>query len=831
MAQGSRKSFRLQESKPHYPPPRDFQTNHVRIELAVDFERRSIAGSCTLEITPFDPALDRIRLDAGELDIKACQIDGAKADFEYDGEKLEAVMNPGKDTRSVRVEYGASPKEGLYFTGPDAEHPEKEVQAWTHCEPESARFWFPCHDHPADKATSETIISVPKGFRVISNGRLISTKDAGDITTFHWKEDTPHSSYLTSFIAGRFGAITQEVDGIKLHYNFPESKREDVLRYFGETPRIIQVLGELTGVKYPYEKYDQTTVEDFIAGGEENINATTLAMNYYPEAGSEEDFQPSYGTPFNDAVNLVTHEAAHQWFGDLVTCSDWCHAWINEAFATYLQSLYLERTRGVDHMRWQMRAREAEYFEEDEDEYRRPIVERNYVWPHDVFDHTLYRKGAAMLHELRYVMGDDAFFRGISSFLKAHSRGSADTDDFRKSMEGTSGLSLEDFIEQSFLKPGYPEFQVEYSWDDGAKAATLHVKQTQDTSDGTPIFKLPCDIVFYVGGRRRKFRTTLDAPEQTMVFTLEEKPTVVEFDPERWLLKKVRFEKSMRLLKNQLQQSKDAFSRAEAATALGRTLSDGAIAALKDAALRDDFWDVRSCALRALGEIGSDSALAALLEVGLPDHRRVRRSLVKALGGFKDERPRKVLVRLLEEDSSPYVRCEAALAVAKSWPEGALPYLKKGLGTHSPNETLAEACLEAMGKLKDEESKGIIDENLAYGKPTRMRIGALKAIKARGKIAEDELPILKGMLRDKEFRVKQYLISTVIRELGDGRFAEALLDVSRKDRNHGIGRKALETYYELSGGLERSSALRKLKAEVEELKEDSRRLARSASPS
>jgi len=827
-ARGHR-SFRLPGSKPHYPPTREFRTLHTKIELSVDLQERRISGSCTLDIDPIRKGLTKAHIDACELDIKRCTVDGAPVELEYDNRVLAVPLPEKKGTHTIAVDYSATPKEGLYFTAPDAEHPEKEVQAWTHSEPDSARYWFPCHDHPSDKCSSEMVVRVPKGFRVISNGRLISATEEGDYCIFHWREDTPHSSYLTSFVAGRFGQITGEVHGIKLLYNFPESKRADVLRYFGETPRIIEVLEELTGMKYPYEKYDQTTVQDFIAGGEENLNATTLAMNYYPEAGSEEDFQPMYSNPFSTAVNLVAHEAAHQWFGDWVTCADWCHAWINEAWATYLQSLYIERTRGADQMRWEMRAREAEYFEEDETEYRRPIVDRNYVWPHDVFDHTTYRKGASMLHELRYIMGDDAFFRGTTEFLRRHARSCADTDDMRKAMEEASGLQLEEFFEQSFLKPGFPEFQVEYAWDDAARTATVHVKQEQDTSDGTPIFKLPCDIVFYVGGKRKKFRTFLDSADQTLVFALDAKPSVVEFDPERWLLKRVRFEKTLDLLENQLAQSQDAWSRAEAATALGKTRSDQVIPALQAAAMKEQFWDVRACALQAMGEVGSETALDAILGVGLPSDRRTRRGLAKALSGFKDEGARKILIGLLATDESPYVRCEAALSLGKSWPDGALPYLKKGMETHSSNETLAEACLEAMGKLEDPAVKQIVNDNLAYGRPTRVRIGALKAIKARGRIADDEVPVLKEILqRDKEYRVRLYLVSTLLREVADGRFLDALAEVSKEERNANIRRQALELYYDLSRAADQVAMVRKLSAEVEALKEENRKLLRPA---
>ena len=826
---GSHKSFHLPESKPHYAPPREFRTLHRRIDLSVDFQKKSISGSCTLDIEPIRQGLGKVHIDARELDVRSCSVDGGKVEFEYDNAVLIVPLPEKTGARSIRVEYSATPKEGLYFTAPDAERPEKEVQAWTHSEPESARFWYPCHDHPSDKSPSEVVIRVPKGFRVISNGRLLSEKDEGDRTVFHWREDTPHSSYLTSFVAGRFGRITQEVHGIKLHYNFPESKRADVLRYFGETPRIIEVLEELTGTKYPYEKYDQTTVQDFIAGGEENLNATTLSMNYYPEAGTEEDYQPMYSNPFSSAVSLVAHEAAHQWYGDWVTCSDWCHAWVNEAWATYLESLYTERSRGADQMRWEMRAREVEYFEEDETQYRRAIVDREYVWPHDVFDHTTYRKGASMLHELRYIMGDAAFFRGTAEFLKRHAKACGDTDDMRKAMEAVSGLQLEEFFEQSFLKPGYPEFQVEYSWDDAARTATLRVRQAQDTADGTPIFKLPCDVVFYVGGIRKKFRIMLGSAEQSLVFSLDAKPSVVEFDPERWLMKKLKFEKTFDLLENQLSQSQDAWSRSEAATALGKTASDRAITSLMSAAKKEQFWDVRACALRALGEIGSDAALSALLEIGVPADRRVRRALAKALGNFKDERARKILAGFLETDESPYVRCEAALSLGKSWPEGALPYLKKAMGVHSPNETLAEACLESMGKLKDEEIKQIVDSSLAYGKPTRVRVGALKAIKARGRIADDEVPLLKDiMLRDKEYRVRLYLVSGLLRELADGRFIDVLVEVVKKDRNGSVRREALEVFYELSRQTEQTAAITELKAQVDELKEENRKLVRSA---
>lgn len=824
MRAGPHKSFRLPESKAHYPPGKDFHTSDVRVELSLDFENKAISGSCTLAMEPVRQGVRRISLDACDMEIKDVQVDGARTEHEYDG-KVISITFPRDLTgkHSVTVLYWARPKYGIHFVGPDEHYPDKEVQAWSHSEAEHARYWFPCRDYPDDKSSSELLISVPRGFTVISNGKLLSKEEDGERTIFHWKEELPHSPYLTSFVAGRFEEMVQESRGVRLDYHFPEKKRQDVLRYFGETPRMIEVFEDLTGVKYPYAKYSQTTVEDFHFGGMENLNATTLAMNYYPDASSEEDFQTQYSAPTNNPVYLVAHELAHMWFGDLVTCADWSHAWLNEALATYFQALYLEKTRGVDAMRWDLEARSGQYFEEDEKFYRRAIVDRNYVFPDDVFDYTTYEKGASMLHQLRFHMGDSAFFAGVTEYLKAHAFSTADSHDFLNVMERTSGIALEELFEQSFFKPGHPEFEIEYAFDDLNKVATIRIRQVQSLEDGTPVFRLPCDIVFYLGGEPKTYRVWIDSANQTLSFALGARPTIVEFDPQRWLLKKVEFEKGLELLLNQLSGSREAFSRAEAARELGKMKSNAAIPGLKAAATKEQFWDVSASALRALGQISTPEALEAILEVGFPENRKVRRALAEALGNYRGEKPREILLRLLRTDESPYVRCEAALSLAKCWPDGAFGPLKETMAVHSPNETLGEACLEAMGKLKDPDVKGIVTASLTYGKPPRVRIGALKAISARGYIEADEFPLLRDvLLNDKEFRVRVYLVLFVIRPLADARFIDALKEASRTDSDARVRRGALETYHDLEAGALTTSSIAKLKAEVEDLREQNR---------
>ncbi|HXW36540.1 MAG TPA: M1 family aminopeptidase [Nitrososphaerales archaeon] len=783
-------SFRLSKTTRHYPAPKPYRTEHIKVELRVDIEKKSIAGSCTLKIAPTAGELHELRLDACEMKIERVEVDGAETKFDYDNAKLSIRLeHPVSKPFVVSVAYSCNPRIGVEFVHPDAAHPMKEPQAWTQGEPDLSRYWYPCNDYPNDMSTSEMIISVPDGNTVVSNGKLLSKETQSGWTKFHWREESPHAAYLNSFAAGKFGLIEQEADGVPLSYYFPESRRKDALRYFGETPRMVEFFGRVTGRKYPYEKYAQVVVEDFTYGGMENISATTLVDTYFPEEGTEEDFHVSYSRPTRRPEWLVAHELAHQWFGDLVTCSDWSHAWLNEGFATYFQALYVEESRGVDEFRWEMRMKALEFFEEDATEYRRPIVEKDYVFPSDVFDLATYEKGAWMLHELRCLLGDDAFFRGIGLYVKRHAGGNAETHDLRRAMEDASGATLEEFFEQSFYRGGYPEFEVSYQWDDGARTVTVGVKQTQE---GQP-YRLECDLVFYTAMGRVSKTVWLTSAEQAFTFELDSRPSIVEFDPKERLLKKANFTKPLDLAFNQLATSEDASSRAEAARNLGAMKNGVALEALATAAKKEQFWLVRAEAIRAIGEVGGEAALARLLELGLPANRRVRRAVAEALGKFKDERGATVLRKLLSDDPSPYVRCEAALSLAKIEASGAFEALSKAMKAHSPNETLAEACLEAMGSLKAEGVNDVILKSLYYGNPFRVRIGALKAIKARGYMTNDELTQVKSILEsDPDFAVRYIAFSEIVPALHDERLLDEVKKAAEGDLEARIQRKAME---------------------------------------
>jgi aminopeptidase N len=518
------------------------------------------------------------------------------------------------------------------------------------------------------------------------------------------------------------------------------------------------------------------------------------------------------------------------WFGDLVTAKHWSHLWLNEGFATYFQALYSERKYGVDEFRHDMLAKATTYFEEDDTVYRRAIVDDTYVYADDVFDAHSYEKGAWMLHELRFILGDEVFFEATRLFLERHALGNVDTHDYMEVLEEKSGLTLEGYFEQFFFKAGHPEFEVTYSWEHSTRLAEVRVKETQKTDDLTPIFSLPCEIVFYVpasstGGvaSRRARRVQLRAPEETFHFQLEEKPTIVEFDPQERLLKKVKFEKSVSLLLNQLEGSSDASSRRRAAEGLSSFKMDAqVVVALEDALRKEQHYSVRAEAATSLGKIGSKEALDALLRLSNVSHRRVRRAVVAALGEFKDARVSQPLLAALRSDESPYVQCQAALSYAKVSRPDAFSVLTASLGMPWPEYAITEACLEGLGYVKGPQTREFLKGYLPYGKPTRARVGALKAFAKLGWLSEEEMALLKELLlKDKEYKVREQVLETV-NELVDRRFLQAVNEAAEKDIDPRLKRRAMEVALRLSEASSIESVVSEVRDDLVKVKRESR---------
>ncbi len=823
------RSFNIPGSRPHYPPDKEYLTSHIRLELKLDFTQRKLDGHASIVLTPVRQGLRVVHFDACEMQVGTIKLDGAETRSDYDGRRITLELERPLDLSRhvVSIDYSTVPRQGGYFVGPDEAYPHKPVQFWTHSETECARYWYPCHDYPDDKSASEISVAVPEGFTAISNGKLVELKKGDGEWVFYWSESVPHSTYLNSVVVGVFEEMKDDYNGIPVTYYFKESDAENAPRAFGETPEMMRIFEEILRVPYPFEKYAIVSVQDFIFGGMEHVSATTLTDNRFPDKRSEEDFASTYARPDRNHIELLSHELAHQWFGDLVTLRDWAHAWLNEGLATYLEAMYIERKFGADEFRRDLEYKAESAFEEDSKRYRRPIVERVCLYPDDLFDDTTYDKGAWMLHQLRYMLGDETFLEGVREFVKRFAKKNADTDDFRKVMEDVSGLSLESYFHQSYFKGGYPEFEVEYGWNELNDTADLVVKQVQKADEMTPVFSLPVDLVFHTRSGRHVKRVRISLAQEKFSFSLDSRPEIVEFDPQEWLFKKVSFKKGLSLLANQLRSSPDASSRARAADELSSFRSDEAVGLLKEALQKEQFWDVRAKAARSLGKIGTKAALEVLIGSIKTRHRKVRRAVVEALSKFDDDRILSIVGDILLTDESPYVQAEAALSLAKIGKGNLIEKLSEAMELPSPNSTLTEACLEALGYLKDSEVNKIVSEHLKYGKPTRARIGALKGLARRGFLHGDEVASLKDLLlKDKQFSVRDQVLTTV-RELADRRFIETLKGASESDIDPRIRRKSLELYFQLSSETESAEAISRLRADVEKLKQENTKLRQS----
>ncbi|HEY1584833.1 MAG TPA: M1 family metallopeptidase, partial [Polyangia bacterium] len=390
-AGGDALPFVLPGARATFTPPREVNVRHLRIEVALDFAAASVAGSCTLTLVPLADGEVRVALDAVEMHIESVTTGGDAVEFAYDGQQLRFTLAAREEGEAcdVVVKYRCTPRRGLYFIRPDEAHPNRPLQAWSQGQDEDNRAWFPCFDHPTVKSTSEVIATVPKQMTVLSNGTLVADNVTAAGRVVHYKQDVAHSSYLVTLVAGEYSHLKDRAGDIELHYFVNPGREEDAPRTFGNTGEMIQLFAEKTGRAYPWPRYSQITVAEFIFGGMENTSATTLTDQTLHDARAHLDFS---------SEPLISHELAHQWFGDLLTCRDWSQGWLNEGFATYMELIWKEHIAGRDEADYDRLGDQEAYLDEDAHRYRRPIVTNVFHEPIDVFDRHLYEKGGCVLH-------------------------------------------------------------------------------------------------------------------------------------------------------------------------------------------------------------------------------------------------------------------------------------------------------------------------------------------------------------------------------------------------------------------------------------------------
>jgi aminopeptidase N len=749
----------------------DYDVQHYRIEVSFDWDSKSVSGQTTITLRPFKSDVKEIAVDAGNMQIDAVKLaPSTPLKFRYEDKEhlfiaLDKDYPAGAELR-IAIDYKATPERGLTFITPTPADPSRPYQIWSQGESQDNHYWFPCYDYPNDKATSELIAHVADKFQVISNGALVGAQPNPETKTrtWHWKMDKPYSSYLTSIIVGQFVEVKDQFKNIPIASYVYADQVENAKISFGKIGSMVAYFSERLGIDFPYPKYAQTTVRDF-GGGMENITATTLTDTSVHDKRAHLDVSSD---------GLIAHELAHSWFGDLLTCRDWGEIWLNESFATFMEATWTEHDKGLAEYLYEMHGNQQGYYQTWAQGNRRPIVTKRYSDPDSLFDTYAYPRGGAVIHMLRFVLGDERFWRAIHHYVEKNQFANVETQQLVIAIEETTGQNLQWFFNEWVYKMGHPEFDITSSYDEKNKTEKLTVKQTQKPDEARPWFQspdyftMPVDIAITTAQGETVQRVWIDAREKEFTFPVASKPLIVNFDRGNYLIKQVKFNRSDDELAYQLLHDADVMGRVRAALELKTHKSDAAMKAMSEALLKDSFWAVRVEAARALAELKTNAARAALIEAAKDKDSHIRREAMRGLGQFNDPKLADVFITAINTDPSYFVIAEAARALGKSNAPQAYDALNKALKMESWADTILAGALGGLGALKDPRAIELMIQYAAPGNRASVRVAAIQALAEVGKGNERVYQALLAAMQDRSLDVVFNTLQA-IGELGDPR--------------------------------------------------------------
>ena len=736
-----------------YARSRDYDLQHSRVALRFEPEQKKVLGDVTHSVSLLRDGLEKISFDSVGLQIRSVRINKNPAKFETTENKLVVTLPKGAKPGvkfEIEIKYEGTPSKGLYFILPDKDEPNRPLQIWTQGESEDTRYYLPTYDYPNDRLTTETILTVPASWLTVSNGKLINVSDASSgMKTWTWRESQPSSTYLFTVVAGEFAEVKDSWRDIPVTYYAPKDRGDRLNANYSRTPAMVELFSQKLGVDYPWEKYAQAMVDEFVAGGMENSSATTNTaeslhnLKLVPEYEEGED-------------PLIAHELGHQWFGDLVTTKDWGNIWLNEGFATFMEAVWAEAHFGkdvADYDRWQGA---REWFT-TRSLYEKPIVRYDFEESEE-FDGNAYTKGGWVLYMLRRQLGEDTFYAGLKHYLEANRGKNVATPDLSKAIEEATHKNVDGFFQQWIYGAGAPKFVVSYAYDETKKQIALTVKQTQKREGRVGLFQVPVDVEITTAGGPKLYPIHVTQESEVFTFPADSAPLLVLFDKGTQILKSVQFKKEKKELLYQLKNASEVADRADAAMALGKIKDDEEVAAALGEALRDDKSSgVRRTAAEALGEIGSAAAAKQLLAaLDTAKEAWVRGAIVQSLENFKDDQAAVArLQSVAREDSSFRARGAALRAIGRMKSAGAYDTLVTAVNSDSPDGFLRSAALNGLGSLGDDKAVPVLREWAAPGKDTNSRESAIGGLARLQKDNKEITQVIAGYLQDSHFPIRR----------------------------------------------------------------------------
>ena len=717
-----------------YARTRNYDLQHSRIVLRFDVDQKKVIGEVIHTLTTLRENTSKIEFDSVGLTIQSVMVNKAPAKFETTAEKLIVPVAAGKvgDKFEIEIRYEGKPTKGLYFILPDKDYPNRPTQIWSQGESEDTRYYLPTYDYPNDRLTTETVLTVPASWLTVGNGKLIGVTNASNnMKTWTWRESVPSSTYLITVVAGEFDEVKDSLRNLPVTYYAPKGRGDRLSINYSRTPAMIELFNKKYGVDYPWEKYAQVMVDDFVAGGMENSSATTNTTSSLvnPKLAAE------YATGQDD---LISHELTHQWFGDYVTCKDWGNIWLNEGFATFGETVWTENHFPKEQSEYQ-RWTDARHWFASTNLFGKPIVRYDFADSSE-FDGNAYTKGGWVLYMLRHQLGEDAFNRALKHYLEVNHGKNVVTADFVKSVEESTNSDVDQFFNQWVYGAGAPKFDISYAYDNSKHQVVLTVKQVQKVEGHVGLFHVPVDVEITTVAGAHLYPVMVSKQTETFSLPASSEPLMVLFDKGGNILKKAEFHKEKKEWLYQLKNADDFSDRADAAVALrtfkeeadhsegkGEAKNEDVIAALADAATNDKTWGVRAVAAESLGEIGGPAAAKKLIEaLNSAKEPWLRARMVAALSNFKDDKDVSArLQNVAEQDTSYRARAAALQALGKLKAPNAFAILSAAIAADSPDDFLRNAALRSLGPLGDDKAVPVLREWVIPGKPMETREAAI----------------------------------------------------------------------------------------------------------
>lgn len=805
--------------EPHYAPSRKVQIEHIDLSLDLDVEERRFTGQARVRYRALPGFQGSFHLDLDDVQVDEVTLpDGSAVAYVHEGEVLR-ISSVAPEGEIVVRWHGERPTRGLYFTGPESWAPGRRPMAWTQLQDEDAHFVLPCHDHPRHKHAWTIRLRGPAGYTLVSNGVEVEQgeDDRGAFAVFEQAEPMP--AYLLVVIAAELVSEETTWKDRAVRYLVPQGEDEAVLRAFGKTPLMIEHFSNITGVAYPWPRYDQVVVHDFIFGGMENVACTVMTDLLLVDERAAIEWDPD---------RLVSHELAHQWFGDLLTCQDWSQAWLNESWATFMEVVWWEADRSPADAAWYRYGQAKGYLGEDSGRYRRPIVSYTFREPIDVFDRHIYEKGACVMNTLRTELGAEAFWKGARLYLERHRHKTVHSRHFQRAMEDATGRNLDRFFHQWIEGAGHPALKVGLSTEDGLLIVSVEQTQSGDQTAEAFHFTLPIEIVL-ADGTATAVRLPVRDRQRAFALPISGEIQVVRVDPGFNLLSTIELTASRAWLTRLLHDPCPVLS-VRAARALIKQGSPASLRLVIQALAEHELWQVRGAIAEELAKLGGPEVREALIaRVEAEEDLRVRRAIATTLGGFHDAEVASALLAEVSRDDvgTWHLRSAALEALGKTRDPRAIEALRAQLDGGGWAALVSAGALKGLAATRSAE---VLDDLLIRTRPELPPHVRAAAAVALGRLGDEVESVrsacrerLVEMLTEPGFR-PQLAAVNALAVLGDQRAIPALSRLKATAADGRTKRMAYEALYTLRQGRTGEEALHSLRAQVEKLSEENAKL-------